>query len=138
MSTLHTLNVRSVKRCQMIDLTSQIADIVAKSGIQNGLATVYCPHTTAAITINENADPDVPHDILLTLEKLIPQNLPGYLHNEGNSDAHVKSSLVGCSRQILIKNGNLVLGTWQGLFFCEFDGPKNRTLHIQISGEHAT
>jgi len=93
------------------------------------------PHTTAAVTINENADPDVPHDILLTLDKLIPQHLPGYQHNEGNSDAHVKSSLVGCSRQIIIKKGDLVLGTWQGLFFCEFDGPRSRTLHVLIMGQ---
>lgn len=129
-----TLPVRTSKRCQMLDVTAQIADIVAKSGIANGLVTLYCPHTTAAVTINENADPDVPHDILLTLEKLIPQNLPGYRHNEGNSDAHVKSSLVGPSIQIPLKNGNLTLGTWQGLFFCEFDGPRSRTLHVQILG----
>lgn len=130
-----TLSLRSSKRCQMIDISSQIVDIVAKNGIRNGLVTVYCPHTTAAITINENADPDVPHDILLTLDKLIPQHLSGYQHNEGNSDSHVKSSLVGCSEQILLKQGNLVLGTWQGVFFCEFDGPRRRTVHIQIMGE---
>jgi secondary thiamine-phosphate synthase enzyme len=130
-----TLSVRSSKRCQMIDITGQIADAAAKSGIQNGLITVYCPHTTAAITINENADPDVPHDMLLTLEKLIPQNLAGYQHNEQNSDAHVKSSLIGCSRQVLLNHGNPVLGTWQGVFFCEFDGPRSRTVHIQIMGE---
>jgi secondary thiamine-phosphate synthase enzyme len=129
------LSLRSSKRCQMIDITRQVADLVAQSDIQNGCATIYCPHTTAGITINENADPDVPHDILLTLEKLIPQNLAGYRHNEGNSDAHVKSSLIGCSRQIFIHNGNLVLGTWQGIFFCEFDGPRSRTVHIQIIGE---
>lgn len=130
-----TVSVRSSKRCQMIDITSQIVDIVVKSGIQDGLATVFCPHTTAAITINENADPDVPHDMLLTLERLIPPNLAGYRHNEQNSDAHVKSSLFGCSRQILIKNENLVLGTWQGVFFCEFDGPRIRTVIIQIAGQ---
>ena len=129
------LSVRTSRRCQMLDITNQVVDIVSKSGIQNGLVTLYCPHTTAAVTINENADPDVPHDILLTLEKLIPQNLPGYRHNEGNSDAHVKSSLVGCNTQIPLKNGNLILGTWQGLFFCEFDGPRNRTLHVQILGQ---
>jgi secondary thiamine-phosphate synthase enzyme len=130
-----TVSVRSSKRCQMIDITSQIVDIVVKNGILDGLITIYCPHTTAAITINENADPDVPHDILLTLDKLIPQHLSGYQHNEGNSDAHVKSSLFGCSRQIILKNGTLVLGTWQGLFFCEFDGPRSRTVHVQILGQ---
>jgi secondary thiamine-phosphate synthase enzyme len=119
----------------MIDITSQVVDIVVKSGIQDGLVTVYCPHTTAAITINENADPDVPDDMLLTLEKLVPQNLAGYRHNEGNSDAHVKSSLFGCSRQIILKNGTLVLGTWQGVFFCEFDGPRSRTVCVQIMGQ---
>jgi secondary thiamine-phosphate synthase enzyme len=129
------LSLRSSRRCQMIDITRQVAELVAQSGIQNGSATVYCPHTTAAVTINENADPDVPHDILLTLEKLIPQNLAGYQHDEGNSDAHVKSSLIGCSQQIFVHNGNLVLGTWQGIFFCEFDGPRSRTLHVQITGE---
>jgi secondary thiamine-phosphate synthase enzyme len=129
------LSVRSSKRCQMIDITSHIVDIVVKSGIQNGLVTVFCPHTTAAITINENADPDVPHDMLLTLENLIPQHLSGYQHNEGNSDAHVKSSLIGCSSQIILKNGTLVLGTWQGVFFCEFDGPRSRIVHVQISGQ---
>jgi secondary thiamine-phosphate synthase enzyme len=129
------LSLRSSRRCQMIDITRHVAELVAQSGIQNGSATVYCPHTTAAVTINENADPDVPHDILLTLEKLIPQNLAGYQHDEGNSDAHVKSSLIGCSQQIFVHNGNLVLGTWQGIFFCEFDGPRSRTLHVQITGE---
>jgi len=129
------LSIRSLRRCQMIDITGQIADVIAKSGIQNGLATLYCPHTTAAVTINENADPDVPHDILLVLEKLVPQHLAGYQHGEGNSDAHIKSSIIGCSRQIFVRDGELVLGTWQGIFFCEFDGPRSRTLHIQISGE---
>jgi secondary thiamine-phosphate synthase enzyme len=129
------IHISTKNRNQMIDITSQIADVIAKSGIQNGLATLYCPHTTAAVTINENADPDVPHDILLALEKLVPQHLAGYQHGEGNSDAHIKSSLIGCSRQIFVRDGELVLGTWQGIFFCEFDGPRSRTLHIQISGE---
>jgi secondary thiamine-phosphate synthase enzyme len=108
---------------------------VEQSGITNGDAIVYCPHTTAAITINENADPSVPHDILLTLSELIPQHQPGYRHSEGNSDAHCKSSLVGCSEQILIKNGRLNLGTWQGIFFCEFDGPRSRSFSVQVRGE---
>ncbi len=128
------LSVRSSRRCQMIDITRQVAEQVAESGVKNGIVTVYCPHTTAAVTINENADPDVPHDILLTLEKILPQDFPGYRHNEGNSDAHIKSSLIGCSRQIFIRNGNLLLGTWQGIFFCEFDGARTRTINIQIMG----
>lgn len=129
------LSVRSSKRCQMIDITRQVAEHIAESDIKSGIVTIYCPHTTAAITINENADPDVPHDILLTLEKILPQNLDGYRHNEGNSDAHIKSSLIGCSSQVLIRNGAMVLGTWQGVFLCEFDGARTRTINIQIMGE---
>ena len=122
-------------RCQMIDITSQVSSAVRQSGITNGDAIVYCPHTTAAITINENADPSVRHDILLTLEELLPHYRPGYRHTEGNSDAHCKSSLVGCSRQILVKDKSLELGTWQGVFFCEFDGPRSRKVLVQIRGE---
>jgi len=127
--------VSTKSRNQMIDITSQVRSIINKSGISNGDAIVYCPHTTAGITINENADPSVPHDILLTLEELVPQRRSGYRHGEGNSDSHCKSSMVGCSEQILISNGSPDLGTWQGIFFCEFDGPRNRRVTVQISGE---
>ena len=127
--------VSSKHRNQMIDITSQVGSVVSQSGITNGDAIVYCPHTTAAITINENADPSVPHDILLTLEEIIPCSRPGYRHTEGNSDAHCKSSLLGCSEQILISGGTLMLGTWQGIFFCEFDGPRSRKVSVQIRGE---
>ena len=127
--------VSTKSRNQMIDITGQVSSIVGQSGISNGDVIVYCPHTTAAITINENADPSVPHDILLTLEKLVPRSMPGYQHYEGNSDAHCKSSLVGCSRQILVKDGAMMLGTWQGIFFCEFDGPRSRTVYVQVRGE---
>jgi len=125
----------SKRRSQMIDITSQVSSLVRQSGITNGDAIVYCPHTTAAIAINENADPSVVHDILLTLEELVPHHRPGYRHSEGNSDAHCKSSIVGCSRQILIKEESLNLGSWQGIFFCEFDGPRNRKVIVQIRGE---
>jgi secondary thiamine-phosphate synthase enzyme len=128
-------HISSKNRNQMIDITSQVDSAVEQSGITNGDCIVYCPHTTAAITINENADPSVPHDILLTLSELIPQHQPGYRHSEGNSDAHCKSSLVGCSKQVLIKDGRLNLGTWQGIFFCEFDGPRSRTFFVQVRGE---
>jgi secondary thiamine-phosphate synthase enzyme len=128
-------HISSKNHNQMIDITSQVDSAVEQSGITNGDAIVYCPHTTAAITINENADPSVPHDILLTLSELIPQHRPGYRHDEGNSDAHCKSSLVGCSEQVLIKDGKLNLGTWQGIFFCEFDGPRSRTFFVQVRGE---
>ena len=122
-------------RNQMIDITSQVSSIVSKSGVTDGDVIVYCPHTTAAITINENADPSVPHDLLLTLEQLLPRHRSGYRHSEDNSDSHCKSSLIGCSEQILLKGGALQLGTWQGIFFCEFDGPRSRKVIIQIRGE---
>ncbi len=130
-----TFSISTKKRNQMIDITGQVRSFVNQSGITNGDAIVYCPHTTAAITINENADPSVPHDILLTLEELLPQHRPGYRHFEGNSDSHCKSSLLGCSEQILIKDKSLTLGTWQGIFFCEFDGPRSRKVIVQIRGE---
>ncbi len=129
-----TIPVTTSKRCQMIDITAQVAKAVADSSITDGECIVFCEHTTAAVTINENADPDVTHDILLTLDELFPQNRKGYRHLEGNSDAHVKSSLIGCSELILIKNGKLLLGTWQGIYFCEFDGPRNRTLSLRLRG----
>jgi secondary thiamine-phosphate synthase enzyme len=119
----------------MIDITAQVAEVVRNSGVTIGQCSVFCNHTTGAITINENADPDVVHDILMTLEELFPQNRKGYRHNEGNSDSHVKSSLVGVSEQILIDSGKMVLGIWQGIYFCEFDGPRSRTVTVQIRGE---
>jgi len=127
--------VTTRSRNEMIDITSQVQSIVRQSGITQGQAVVFCPHTTAAITINENADPSVPHDILLTLEDLMPQSRSGYRHSEGNSDAHCKSSLVGASEHILIHDGRLTLGTWQGVFFCEFDGSRNRRVIVQVRGE---
>lgn len=127
--------VNTKNRNQMVDITSQVASIVAESGISAGDVVVYCPHTTAGITINENADPTVPQDVLLTLAKLIPHSNPDYRHSEGNSDSHVKSSLVGCSEQVLIEDGSPVLGTWQALYFCEFDGPRNRNVIVQVRGE---
>lgn len=130
-----TIDVKTHRRNEMIDITSEVAAAITKCGIESGTVIVFCPHTTAGITINENADPDVPHDILLTLEALIPQHRNGYRHCEGNSDAHVKSSLVGASEQIMVDNGRLKLGTWQAIFFCEFDGPRSRSVHIQISGQ---
>ena len=128
-------SVSSKQRNQMIDITSQVSSLVSQSGVAKGHAVVYCPHTTAAITINENADPSVPHDILLTLEELVPAHRSGYRHSEGNSDAHCKSTLVGCSEQIPVSNGALNLGTWQGIFFCEFDGPRSRRVLVQVRGE---
>ena len=127
--------ISTKNRNQMIDITSQVGSLVGKSGVVDGDVIVYCPHTTAAITINENADPSVPHDLLLTLEELVPRHRSGYRHYEGNSDSHCKSSLIGCSEQVLIKGGALQLGTWQGIFFCEFDGPRSRKVVVQVRGE---
>ena len=132
--TEDTFSVRTGRRNEMIDITARVRDVIAGSGIDEGLAVITCPHTTAAITINENADPDVPHDILLTLDALVPEHRKGYRHGEGNSDSHVKSSLVGCSETVTFFDKKLQLGTWQGIFFCEFDGPRNRKVHVRVLG----
>jgi secondary thiamine-phosphate synthase enzyme len=129
---MKTINVRTGRRCEMIDVTREVAAAVTESGIRSGRVVVYVPHTTAAVTINENADPDVQHDILLTLEELFPKARRGYRHGEGNSDAHVKASLVGSSETVLIHDGRLVLGTWQGIYFAEFDGPRTRQIHVSV------
>jgi len=126
--------VGTQSRNEMVDITRQVREIVRESGIVDGDAIVFCPHTTAAITINENADPSVQHDMLLTFEALMPHARRGYRHAEGNSDAHCKSSLVGASEQILIHKGHLTLGTWQGVYFCEFDGPRHRKVIVQVRG----
>ncbi len=125
------LEIRSKAREEMIDITSDVRSIVKESGISEGRITLFVPHTTAAVTINENADPTVQKDMLLSLARISP-DLPEFRHLEGNSDAHVKSSLIGCSQDILISNGNLILGTWQGIYFCEFDGPRQRRLYVQV------
>ncbi|MBW8016725.1 MAG: YjbQ family protein [Planctomycetes bacterium] len=132
--TTKSIPVKTSKRCDMIDITAQVAAAVAESGITEGDCIIFCQHTTGGITINENADPDVVHDMLMTLEELFPKNRPGYRHNEGNSDSHIKSTLTGCSEQVLIKGGRLTLGVWQGIYFCEYDGPRNRAVQIQVRG----
>ncbi len=125
------LDIKTHARDELIDITSSVNNIVRNSQIKNGICLVYIPHTTAGVTINENADPSVRSDILMALRNLVPDALP-YKHMEGNSPGHVKSSLVGCSASILINNGSLSLGTWQGIFFCEFDGPRNRKAFVKI------
>jgi secondary thiamine-phosphate synthase enzyme len=129
------LRVSTRVRTEMIDITGQVEAVVRQSGIANGSVIVYCPHTTAAITINENADPDVVHDILLALDEAVPRPNSGFRHSEGNSDAHCKSSLVGCNEQVLIQDGRLTLGTWQAIYFCEFDGPRSRRVIVHVQGE---
>jgi len=124
------LQVKTHQREEFVDITGVVQDFVGKSGIDEGIVILFVPHTTAAVTINENADPDVKRDILYKLNKEIPQN-DGYHHGEGNSDAHVKSSLVGPSLQLIITGGRLLLGTWQGIYFCDFDGPRTRKLYLK-------
>jgi secondary thiamine-phosphate synthase enzyme len=128
------ISLTTQDRLQFINISAQVRAEVVRSGIKNGSCTVFVPHTTAGITINENTDPDVVRDILATLERLVPKAAE-YRHIEGNSDAHVKASLVGCSCVIPIISGQLHMGTWQGIYFCEFDGPRNRKLKIGLFGD---
>jgi secondary thiamine-phosphate synthase enzyme len=129
---MREITVTSHSREELIDVTSRVREFVTESGVLSGTVICFVPHTTAAVTINENADPDVKRDLLYKLKKEIPQQ-DGYHHAEGNSDAHLKSSLFGCSAQILIEDGRLVLGIWQGIYFCEFDGPRTRKLMIKVN-----
>ncbi len=124
-------DVQTGSREAFLDITGKVEEEVRRSEVKSGICVVYVPHTTAAVTINENADPSVRQDIVMTLRKSVPDSLP-YAHTEGNSPAHVKSSLVGASITILIEEGRLVLGTWQGVFFCEFDGPRRRQVYVQV------
>jgi secondary thiamine-phosphate synthase enzyme len=126
-----TIHVKTTSRTEFIDITSDVKNIVNESGVNSGVCYVYVPHTTAGVTINEGADPAVARDILSTLNSLIPRS-NGYLHMEGNSDAHIKTSLVGPSQTVIIEGGNLLLGTWQAVFFCEFDGSRSRNVMVKI------
>lgn len=125
------ITVQTHSRFEMIDITAAVQKAVREEKIDSGIGLIYTPHTTAAVTINENADPDVPRDILEALDRTIPLSAH-YRHGEGNSAAHVKSSLVGASEMVIIENGSLVLGTWQSIFFCEFDGPRTRKVIIKF------
>ncbi|KGK86469.1 secondary thiamine-phosphate synthase enzyme YjbQ [Clostridium sp. HMP27] len=124
-------SLKTTKQDQFIDITSIVQEEVSKSNVKDGIAVVFIPHTTAGVTINENADPDVVHDILLGLDKAFPEK-NGYLHMEGNSHAHIKASLMGSSCSVIVENGKLKLGTWQGIYFCEFDGPRNRKFYVKV------
>ena len=125
------LTIRTERRTQLLDVTAGVARMVADSGVQSGVCYLYVPHTTAGVIINENADPDVAADIESALARLVPQD-SGYSHAEGNADSHIKTALVGTSATIFISNGQLELGRWQGIFFCEFDGPRTRRLRVKI------
>jgi secondary thiamine-phosphate synthase enzyme len=124
-------DVQTHTKDELVDMTSTVRDIVTKSRVETGICLIYVPHTTAGVTINENADPSVKSDILMALRNIVPDALP-YRHREGNSPGHVKSTLVGNTASILINNGTLALGTWQGIFFCEFDGPRNRKVFVKV------
>ena len=128
---MHEFKVKTSTRNEMIDVTALVQQAVTETGVTSGSVLCFVPHTTAAITINENADPSVKRDILYKMSKEIPQS-DGYHHSEGNSDSHLKAVLIGSSERIIVEGGQLVLGTWQGVFFCEFDGPRTRRLLIQV------
>ncbi len=128
---MEKINIRTAKRIDLIDITDQIQNIVAKSKVKDGICFLFCPHTTAGLTINENADPQVKRDIINTLNKVVPENA-GYSHTEGNADSHIKSSLFGSSLTVFIEDGQLAFGTWQGIYFCEGDGPRSREVWVKI------
>src|SRR4030043_160158 len=126
------INVKSKSRVEFIDVTGMVHETVKEAGVQDGICYLYVPHTTAGITINEGADPSVQRDIQNTLSRLIPQDV-NYFHREGNADAHIKSTIVGTSVHVIVEGGKLLLGTWQSIFFCEFDGPRNRRIATKVA-----
>ncbi len=129
---MRTIEIKTQAREELVDITARVREELVSSGVKDGICYVYVPHTTAAVTINENADPSVKEDILMALRKIVPDSLP-YRHSEGNSPAHVKACLIGSSIKVIIDEGQLALGTWQGIFFCEFDGPRSRNVFIKAS-----
>lgn len=131
---MEKINIKTARRIELADITAEVQNIVSKKKIKTGVCCIFCPHTTAGLTINENADPSVKSDMINTLNKLVPENA-GYAHSEGNSDSHIKSSLLGASLTIFIEDGQLALGTWQGIFFCESDGPRSREVWVKIIKE---
>lgn len=125
------LKIETREHTEMKDITDDVQRVVTESGIKDGICMVYVPHTTAAVTINENADPDVKRDFIMEIDKIVPWK-DGYRHAEGNSAAHLKSSMIGASEMIIVRGGKLVLGTWQGIYFCEFDGPRWRRAYVKL------
>ena len=129
---LITERLKTRQRSEIVDVTDSLRRLVRQHNVRDGMAILYVPHTTAAVTINENYDPDVKHDMLKKLDALIPRTESYYQHDEGNSDSHVKTSLVGNSATVLVEGGDLVLGRWQGIYFCEFDGPREREMYVKL------
>lgn len=128
---MHTVRIRTNRRTQFVDVTAQIEKLVRESGVAHGVCYVYIPHTTAGVTINEHADPDVASDLEGIFDRLVPMDGP-YRHAEGNSDSHMKATLTGSSQLVFVEGGKLALGRWQGIFFCEFDGPRERHFHVKV------
>ena len=128
---MQVMNVSTKRRAQFVDITGEVADVVARAGTREGVVVIYVPHTTAGVTINENADPDVTADIIAALEGLVPPGA-GYRHSEGNADSHVKASLMGSSVTVPFSGGTMALGTWQGIYFAEFDGPRSRRVLVEV------
>jgi secondary thiamine-phosphate synthase enzyme len=131
MEMIQTFQVRTSKQTEFIDITRSVQEAVKKTGVEEGICFIFIPHTTAAVTINENADPSVSQDIIMELNKVVPFQ-DRYQHLEGNSPAHIKAGLIGCSQTVFVESGKLALGTWQGIFFCEFDGPRNRKVYVKV------
>ncbi|KPK30011.1 MAG: hypothetical protein AMK70_14880 [Nitrospira bacterium SG8_35_1] len=129
-----SINVKTGSRTEFLNITLKVQQVVKDSGVKSGICYVYVPHTTAAVTINEGADPSVVKDILSELNRVIPRS-NNYLHMEGNSDAHIKTSLIGSSETVIVEGGKLQLGTWQAIFFCDFDGPRDRQVIVKVTGE---
>lgn len=129
---MEEIRIRTHRRGEMLDITSRVREIVARSGMDEGVVVLQSLHTTAALTINENADPDVVHDLLGKLERLVPKDEAFYRHDEGNSDSHLKTSFFGPSLTVIVSGGEPMLGTWQGIWFCEFDGPRERRVAVQL------
>jgi secondary thiamine-phosphate synthase enzyme len=134
MTSLSTLSLRTNRKDEWLNITSEVRKIVASSGIKEGICVVFIPHTTAAVTVNENADPDVPHDVILALHAAAPDRRE-FRHTEGNSAAHAKTSIVGPSITLIVSEGSLLLGTWQGLWFTEYDGPRTRKVYVRVLGD---
>jgi secondary thiamine-phosphate synthase enzyme len=130
---IHTLHIQTNHRDEMIDITQQIVQLLKQEAMEDGTAVIYCPHTTAGVTINENADPDVKRDVLMRLNEVYPWEHPKYHHAEGNTAAHLKAITVGSSQTVLVAGGRLILGRWQGIYFCEFDGPRQRNCLVQFT-----
>jgi secondary thiamine-phosphate synthase enzyme len=134
---IQTFQLRTSTQTEFVDITRSVQEAVKKTGVEDGICIIFIPHTTAGVTINENADPSVIQDIIMELNKIVPLKDP-YRHMEGNSPAHIKASLVGCSQIVFVESRKLLLGTWQGIFFCEFDGPRSRKVFVKVMAHEAT